>query len=73
MKTQMIKVKQKNGRPVLYGNGNRFQWEINDGITIEGRMNPTFRYKLHRFFKRLFQDMADQICKTVTIDFIHEE
>ena len=73
MRTQTIKVKQKNGRPVLYGSGNSFQWEINDGITIEGKMNPTFSYKLVRFVKRLFQDMVDQICKTITIDSVHEE
>ncbi len=36
-------------------------------------MNPTFSYKLVRFVKRLFQDMVDQICKTITIDSVHEE
>ncbi len=37
MRTQTIKGKQKNGRPVLYGSGNSFQREINDGITMKAR------------------------------------
>ena len=72
MRTQTIKVKNKKGRPVLYGSGESFRWEINDGITIEGKIKPTFGYKLRRFFRRLGEAVDAQLEKTLGAAFYSE-
>ena len=72
MRTQTIKVKNKKGRPVLYGSAESFRWDINDGVTIEGKLSPTFGYKLRRFFRRLAEVVDAQLYKTLGAEFYSE-
>ena len=53
MKTQTIKIKVSNGREVVKGNGEHYRLRLASGEIVEGRMKPTFGYKLRRFCRRL--------------------
>ena len=67
MKTQKIKITRKNGHYRVKGNGDRYLWLLAGGAINRGEMEPTFGYKLRRFFRRLTKTASAQIGKTITV------
>ncbi len=68
MKTQTIKI--KNGK--VYGSGDRYSLRLDSGEIVNGKMKPTFGYKLRRFFKRPSLTANAQIDRTITIAALPE-
>lgn len=61
MKTQTIKIKHKHGHDTVKGNGTSYRLRLSSGEVVTGTMQPTFGYRLRRFFKRLFKTVAAKI------------
>ena len=61
MRNQRIIITERRGKPVVRGNGNRYQLRLNSGEIVNGRMQPTFRHKLWRFIKRLYWTALDAL------------
>ena len=61
MRNQRIIITERRGKPVVRGNGNRYQLRLNSGEIVNGRMQPTFRHKLWRYIKRLYWTLGADI------------
>lgn len=66
--SQIIKIKRKNGKYVVKGNGDQYLWELANGAMKRGEMQPTFTMKLRRFFRRLRTELSyriDELCSYI--------